>query len=187
METTVGHTWLEIVRDDITRLDVYAIVVATGADLAAEGASVGAPKRTLGRVVDDTPATDEPIVNAVPGTEHATKARWVVLAAVTGQDLTTNAAHIAAATRRSLEVAETLGAHSVALPALGAEAGGFPLYACADIILATVGAYLVAHPRSRIGRVMLCASDAAAGAAFGHAMAGRWRSEAATKRRPRQP
>jgi O-acetyl-ADP-ribose deacetylase (regulator of RNase III) len=184
VETTVGHTRLEIVSGDITRLDVDAIVVATGADFASEAAPAGALKRGPGRVVDDNPATNGPTVAAVPGAERATKARWVILAAVTGQDLTTNAAEVAAATSHSLEVAEALGAHSVALPALGAEAGGLSLYACADIILTTVDAYLAAHRRSRIGRVMLCAFDAAAGAAFGHAMAGRWRSEAATKRRP---
>jgi O-acetyl-ADP-ribose deacetylase (regulator of RNase III) len=183
METTVGHTWLEIVRGDITRLDVDAIVVPTGADVASEAVPAGALKRTLGRTFDDSPATHEPIVHAVPGAERATQARWVILAAVTSQDRTTNAADLAAATTRSLEVAEALGAHSVALPALGAEAGGFPLYACADIILTAVDAYLVAHPRSRIGRVMFCASDAAVGAAFGHAMTGLWRSDVGRQRR----
>jgi O-acetyl-ADP-ribose deacetylase (regulator of RNase III) len=182
MQTTVGRTRLEIVSGDINRLDVDAIVVA--ADFASKVAPAGTGVRIPGRVVDDNPATNGVIVSAVPGTERAARARWVILAAISSQDLTTNAAEVAAATTRSLEVAETLGAHSVALPALGAGPGGFSPYACAAIILTTVDAYLVAHPRSRIGRVVFSASDAAAEAAFGHAMAGRWRSEAATKRRP---
>ena len=185
METTVGHTWLEIVSGDIARLDVDAIVAATDVDRAMEDAPAGTVKAARDRAVEgSTEAHGPPAVgDAVSTTQSGTRARWVILAAVTDHDLAGNASYIAEATTRSLEVAETLGARSVAFPALGAEAGGYPLYACAHIILANVDAYLVAHPRSRIGRVVFCAADAATGAAFGHAMAGPWRSEVGRQRR----
>jgi O-acetyl-ADP-ribose deacetylase (regulator of RNase III) len=184
VETKVGRTWLEIVSGDIARLDVDAIVAATTVDRPMETAPAGAVKRAGDRAVEDSGGAHGPtaIGDAVPATQSGPKARWVILAAVTGHDLTSNATCIAAATTRSLEVVETLGARSVAFPALGAEAGGFPLYACADIILANVRDYLVEHPRSRIRRVVFCASDAADRAAFGHAMAGLWRSEGRTNK-----
>ncbi len=179
METKVGRTWLEIVSGDIARLDVDAIVAATDVDLALEDAPAGAVKSTRDRAINDGGGVRRPtaIGDVGPATGSDVRARWVILAAVTGHDLTSNATCIAAATTRSLEVAETLGARSIAFPVLGAEASGFPLYACADIILANVRDYLVKHPSSGIRRAVFCASDAAVKAAFGHAMAGVWRPE----------
>ena len=179
METKVGRTWLEIVSGDIARLDVDAIVAATDVDLALEDSPTGAVKTTRDRAIKDGGGArgHMAIGDVAPATGSDVRARWVILAAVTGHHVTSNATCIAAATTRSLEVAETLGARSVAFPALGAEASGFPLYACADIILANVRDYLVEHPSSRVRRVVFCASAAADRAAFGHAMAGLWRSE----------
>ena len=59
-------------------------------------------------------------------------ARWVIHAAVMGQDLRTDADIIARATYNALQTAERLGARSLALPAFGTGVGGFPLYACAE-------------------------------------------------------
>ena len=178
METKLGRTWVEILSCDIARLDVDAIVAATDVDLSLEAVPTGTTKRAGGKVVKEDAAAHGPtaIGDAVAIAGSGLKARWEILAAVTGQDLISNAASVAAATTRSLEVAETLGARSVAFPPIGAKGGGLPLYACTDVILANVRAYLIEHPRSRIGRVVFCASDAAARAAFGHAMAGLWRS-----------
>ncbi len=186
VETKLGRTWLEILSCDIASPDVDAIVAATDVDFSLEAVPAGATERGGGKVVKEDAGAHGPatIGDAVPMAGSGPKARWVILAAVRGQDLASNAASVAAATTRSLEVAETLGARSVAFPPLGAEGGGLPLYACTDVILANVRAYLIEHPRSRIGRVVFCASDAAAKAAFSHAMAGLWRSEAGTDKRP---
>ena len=53
-----------------------------------------------------------------------------------GQDLRTSAEAIRRATRRTLEVADGLGARSLALPAFGTGVGGFPLDECARIMVA---------------------------------------------------
>ena len=53
-----------------------------------------------------------------------------------GQDLSTDADKVARTTKRVLEVADELGARSVALPAFGTGVGGFPLEECAAIMVA---------------------------------------------------
>ncbi|MGH3042565.1 MAG: macro domain-containing protein, partial [Gaiellaceae bacterium] len=68
-------------------------------------------------------------------------ARHVIHGAVMGQDLRTDADKIAQTTRRVLEVADEVGARSLALPAFGTGVGGFPLEECAAIMVAQARAY----------------------------------------------
>ena len=52
-----------------------------------------------------------------------------------GQDLRTDADLVRRTTRACLELAEELGARSIALPAFGTGVGGFPLGRCASIMI----------------------------------------------------
>jgi O-acetyl-ADP-ribose deacetylase len=65
----------------------------------------------------------------------------VIHGAVMGQDLRTDADKIARTTRRVLEVADEVGARSLALPAFGTGVGGFPLEDAASIMVAAVRSY----------------------------------------------
>ena len=73
------------------------------------------------------------------------KARHVIHGAVMGQDLTTNADLVRRTTRRCLEVAEDLGARSLALPAFGTGVGGLPVDECARVMVAEARSF---EPRS---------------------------------------
>jgi len=174
METKIERTWVELVRGDITQMDVDAIVTATTDQLWMETGVSGAIKRVGGQVIEDEARAQAPIElgDAVPTTGGELKARWVVHAAVTGENSSTDAATIAKATRRSLEVAEMLGARTVALPPFVSGAGGFPLYSCTTIMMAALRDYFRAHPRSGIKRVFLTCFDATTEAAFANALAG---------------
>jgi O-acetyl-ADP-ribose deacetylase (regulator of RNase III) len=174
MQTKIGGTWLEIVAGDITQLEIDAIVNAANDHLWMGGGVAGAIKRVGGQVIEDEARAQGPIAlgDAVSTTGGALKARWVIHAAVMSQDLKTSATIIGDATKRSLEVAEMLGARSVALPAFGTGVGGFPLYACADIMVAKAREHLVEHPRSGLRRVAFSAFDEVAKAAFTNALAG---------------
>jgi O-acetyl-ADP-ribose deacetylase (regulator of RNase III) len=68
-------------------------------------------------------------------------ARWVIHGAVMGQDLQTDAELVARTTRRVLEVADELGASSVALPAFGTGVGGLRLAAIARTMVAETRAF----------------------------------------------
>jgi O-acetyl-ADP-ribose deacetylase (regulator of RNase III) len=65
----------------------------------------------------------------------ALSAKYVIHAAVMGQDLTTDRSKISRATRNSLIRAGELGIASVALPALGTGVGGFPVDVAADAMI----------------------------------------------------
>jgi O-acetyl-ADP-ribose deacetylase (regulator of RNase III) len=90
----------------------------------------------------------------------------VIHAAVMGQDLVTSADAIRRATRRTLEVADELGAESVALPAFGTGVGGFPLDECAGIMVAEARAF----EGQSLRRVVFAVYGEAAAAAFKSAL-----------------
>ncbi len=65
-------------------------------------------------------------------------ARFVLHAAVMGQDLQTSAEFIERAMRSALQAAEQLKLTSIAFPALGTGVGGFPVDDCAWIMVDAV-------------------------------------------------
>jgi O-acetyl-ADP-ribose deacetylase (regulator of RNase III) len=63
--------------------------------------------------------------------------------------------------RRSLEEAVKAGAHSVAFPAISTGAYGYPKDEAAKIAVATIGAFLDAHPRIEEVRLVCFSEDSA--------------------------
>ncbi|HOT24362.1 MAG TPA: macro domain-containing protein [Thermoleophilia bacterium] len=175
MKTSIGKTYLESVPGDITQLPVDAVVNAAATDLRMEAGVAGAIKRAFGEGVEREALAVAPIA---PGEAVATTAaghptvKWVIHTAVMGPDVKPDAATIAKATRSALEVADRCHARSVALPALGAGVGGFPLYQCASVMLAETVRYLKDHPKTGLRRIVFSTYSDAAKAAFKNAMAG---------------
>ena len=174
MNTTVGKTLLEVVVGDIATLDVDAIANSANNALWMGSGVAGAIKRAGGQLIEDEAMRQGPIEvgDAVATTGGDLKAKWVIHAAVMGQDLQTDANVIAQATSRTLEVADRLQVNSLALPAFGAGVGGFPIYAGTSIIVGQVRAYLEAHPRTSLRKVIFCAYDQVAETAFKNALVG---------------
>ena len=155
---------LEVVEGDITALAVDAIANAANDRLWMGAGVAGAIKRAGGEEIEREAVAKGPIAvgDAVATGAGRLQARWVIHAAVMGQDLRTSAQAIAAATRRTLEVADDLGAESLALPAFGTGVGGFPLDECAQLMVGEVQAY---EPRS-LCRVVFAVYGAEAETAF---------------------
>src|SRR5437588_4811198 len=120
---------LEVIESDIASLEVDAIANAANDRLWMGAGVAGAIKRAGGEEIEREAVAKGPIAigDAVATGAGRLPARHVIHAAVMGQDLVTNAVAIRRATRRTLEVAEELGAASAALPAFGTGVGGFPL------------------------------------------------------------
>ena len=174
MKTSVGKTKLEIASGDITELEVDAIANAANNELWMGSGVAGAIKRAGGEAIETEAMLQGPIEvgAAVVTTGHDLKARWVVHAAVMGQDLKTDANTIAKATYSALDCAERAHARSLAMPAFGTGVGGFPLYQCASIMTAETVRYLKDHPGTGLRHVMFSVYNDAARAAFQHALAG---------------
>ena len=134
---------IEAVRGDITREHVDAIVNAANQSLAGGGGVDGAIHRAAG--ADDLHAACAALGGCPTGEAKATPgfglaARWIIHAVGPryrdGQH--GEPALLAACYRRSLEVAEELGAKSVAFPAISTGIYGYPQEEAATIAVDTI-------------------------------------------------
>jgi O-acetyl-ADP-ribose deacetylase (regulator of RNase III) len=153
---------VEIVRGDITRLPVDAIVNAANAALQPGGGVCGAIHAAAGpglarecAALGGCPTGDARLTGG-----HGLPARWVVHAVGPvwrgggeGEDEA-----LASAYRRAIDVAAGAGARSVAFPAISTGIYGFPLERGARIALAESRAGLARH--AGIERIVLCCFSA---------------------------
>jgi O-acetyl-ADP-ribose deacetylase (regulator of RNase III) len=82
-------------------------------------------------------------------------ARYVIHAAVMGQDLETSAALIDRATRNALALADTHHIASIAFPAFGTGVGGFDLRECARIMIGAIRAHATPSTSLTLVRLVL--------------------------------
>jgi O-acetyl-ADP-ribose deacetylase len=128
---------LEVVEGNIATLEVDAIANAANDRLWMGAGVAGAIKGAGGEEIEREAVAKGPIEigDAVATGAGSLPAKHVIHGAVMGQDLRTDAELVRKTTRRTLEMAEELGARSVALPAFGTGVGGFPLKECAAIMV----------------------------------------------------
>lgn len=155
---------VEVVDGDITQLDVDTIANAANDHLWMGAGVAGAIKRAGGDEIEREAVAKGPIPvgSAVATSGGRLTARHVIHGAVMGQDLRTSTELIARTTRSCLEVADELGARSVALPAFGTGVGGIPVGDCAAAMLGVIRGY---EPRT-LERVVLAVYGRDAEAAF---------------------
>ena len=132
---------LQVVEGDITELDVDAVANAANNELWMGAGVAGAIKRAGGTEIEQEAVAQAPIAVGQAIATGNLRAKHVVHAAVMGQDLQTSAELISQATRRTLEVADELGSHSLAMPAFGTGVGGFPIGQCAELMVTEARAF----------------------------------------------
>ena len=139
----LGNVTVTLAQGDICAREVEAVVNAANNHLWMGGGVAGAIKRRGGQEIEREALAKGPIPvgDAVATGAGALTARYVIHAAVMGQDLRTDAALIRKATRAALRAADELGVQSIAFPALGTGVGGFPLEECARVMLEAVQAF----------------------------------------------
>jgi len=155
------------VQGDIAQQEADAIVNAANNHLWMGAGVAGAIKRAGGREIETEAVAKGPIPigeAAVTGAGRL-KARYVIHAAVMGQDLRTDADKIRRSTQATLRRADELGLKSIAFPALGTGVGGFSLDECARVMLDAVEAHAAAGTTS-LERVIFVLYDALAYEAF---------------------
>ncbi|TMD61418.1 MAG: macro domain-containing protein [Chloroflexi bacterium] len=137
-------TTIRLLRADIAKLDVDAVVNAANDRLWMGSGVAGALKRAGGEEIEREALAQAPIPigEAVVTTAGRLPARHVIHAAAMGQDLTTDETKIARATENALRRADELRLRSIAFPALGTGVGGFPLGDCARIMIDAVRRHL---------------------------------------------
>lgn len=158
--TPPGAPVVEAVRGDITIEPVDAVVNAANARLAPGGGVCGAIFRAAGAA--ELEAACRAVGGCPPGEARATEgfalpARWIIHAVGpvwrggrTGEDEV-----LASCYRRSLEVADGLGARSIAFPAISTGIYGFPPDRAAAVAVESVTGW-----RGGVRLVRLVAFDA---------------------------
>jgi O-acetyl-ADP-ribose deacetylase (regulator of RNase III) len=159
---------LEVIEGDITDLDVDAVANAANNGLWMGAGVAGAIKRVGGEEIEREAMALAPIGvgDAVATGAGRLPAAHVIHAAVMGQDLQTTADAVSRATRRTLEVADDLGARSLAMPAFGTGVGGFPLERCAELMVTATRSYQA----DNLERVVFAVFGHEAEEAFKHAV-----------------
>jgi O-acetyl-ADP-ribose deacetylase len=155
---------LEVHDGDIAALEVDAIANAANDRLWMGSGVAGAIKRAGGEEIEREAMQQGPIEvgEAVATSGGRLPARWVIHGAVMGQDLRTNGELVRRTTESCLRLADEVGAESLALPAFGTGVGGFPVDACATIMVEAARAH---EPRS-LQRVVFAVFGADARMAF---------------------
>jgi O-acetyl-ADP-ribose deacetylase (regulator of RNase III) len=158
---------IRLVQGDIAQQEADAIVNAANNRLWMGAGVAGAIKRAGGRQIEEEAVAKGPIPigEAVATGGGRLKARYVIHAAVMGQDLCTDADKIRRATQATLRRADELGLKSIAFPALGTGVGGFPLDECARIMLDAVEGHAAAGTTS-LEQVLFVLYDASSYQAF---------------------
>jgi len=128
---------IELREGDIASEEVDAVVNAANTDLVLGSGVAGAIARAGGPSIQEECAAHGPIERgdvALTGAGDL-PARFVIHAAAMTQAGEADEESIRSCVERSLALASQRGLESVALPAIGAGAGGVPLQRCAEVSL----------------------------------------------------
>ncbi|TDJ61531.1 MAG: macro domain-containing protein [Nitrospina sp.] len=159
MKLRVNNSEIELVQGDITESDTDAIVNAANSQLVL-GAGVAGAIRTKGgpAIQEECNAIGHcPVGGAVITSGGNLKARHVIHAVGPRQGEGNEEEKLKNATLSSLKVAEENNLKSITFPAISTGVYGFPLDACARIMLTTVKEYLSGP--TKIERVVFALID----------------------------
>jgi len=135
---------IEIVLGDITEYEGDAVVNAANNHFWMGGGVAGAIKRKGGQQIENEAMKQgpRPVGDSIITSAGDLNVKYVIHAAVMGQDLQTDVDKIKKATSSALRLADSSNIKSIAFPALGTGVGGFPIQEAAKIMLSTVKEYL---------------------------------------------
>jgi len=134
---------LEILDGDLAAEPTDAVVNAANNAFWMGSGVAGALKARGGQAIEAEAMAQGPVEpgQCVITSAGRLEARYVIHAAVMGQDLRTSAALIGEATRNTLQLAEARRLRSVSFPAFGTGVGRFRLDECARIMIDAIRAH----------------------------------------------
>ena len=173
----VGGGRIFVVRGDLTRQRVDAVVNAANAHLAHGGGVAAAIVRTGGRVIQeesDQWVRDHGPVGAgeaVVTTGGALQASHVVhVVGPVYRDGADNAGLLGSAVHAALDAAESREFRSIAMPAISAGVFGYPRAEAAGVIASAATSWLAAQERAFLREIRLVGFDSDAAGDFARAL-----------------
>src|SRR5262249_33786170 len=166
---------IEIQQGDISKAQVDAVVNAANNHLWMGAGVAGALKRAGGPEIEREAVGKGPIAigEAVVTSGGTLPAKYVIHAAVMGQDLTTDRSKLSRAARNSLVRGGELGISSIAFPALGTGVGGFPLDLAADAMITECVSFIESGSAPSLKKIVFVLFSSDALAAFEKRLHGR--------------
>lgn len=161
MKTRLNKATIELVKGDITELDTDAIVNAANSQLIL-GAGVAGAIRARGgpSIQEECLAIGHcDVGSAVITGAGNLKARYVIHAVGPRMGEGGESGKLASAVRASLDLAERHGLQSIAFPAISTGVFGYPLEACADVMLRVIIDYTFEDLQS-LRHIVVCLYDA---------------------------
>jgi len=159
MKVRINKSEIELVKGDITDLQVDAIVNAANSSLKLGGGVAGAIRRKGGKIIQEE--CDRigycPVGNAVITSGGNLKAKFVIHAVGPVYGEVNADEKLKNATVNSLKLADMHKLESIAFPAISTGAFGFPKEKCASIMLSTTISYLSGE--TCIKKVIFCLYD----------------------------
>jgi len=141
----INHGSVEIVRGDITDESTEAVVNAANNNFWMGGGVAGAIKRKGGEEIERDAMAQGPaeVGQAIITSAGRLRVKYVIHAAVMGQDLHTDECKIRNSTRSAFLLAEKNKILSLSVPAFGTGVGGFSVFHCAKIMITEAIDFLV--------------------------------------------
>jgi O-acetyl-ADP-ribose deacetylase (regulator of RNase III) len=163
MPHKINNTVIEVIKDDITMLDVEAIVNPANNYLIHGGGLAAAIVRRGGQIIqqESKKIGFVPTGHAVYTTGGHLKAGYVIHA-VGPRYKDGNSGEpekLASAVKTALDIANKKKLKSVALPAISAGIFGYPVGACAEVITKAVTEFISETPETTLEKVVLCLFD----------------------------
>jgi len=147
---------IELYEGDICKVEVEAIVNAANNRFWMGGGVAGAIKRGGGEIIEKEAVKQgpKPVGEVVVTSAGKLPAKYVIHAAVMGQDLKTDKDKIATATYNTLLEANKLKVKSIAFPAFGTGVGGFPFDKCAEVMFSEVKKFIDSTENISLERII---------------------------------
>src|SRR3989338_11702916 len=156
----IGDIEVKIIRGDITRLDVDAIVIPADGQLKMDSGLGEFIRKEGGDEIEEEAVSKGPLQEgkAVSTMAGRLKARYVIHAVTKMADGRTDQDILRSAVFHALQCAKELKARSLALPALGCAEEGFPAVGAAKILTQEI-MKCARDAKSTVREVVFCVYD----------------------------
>lgn len=170
MPHKINKTEIDVIKDDITMLDIEAIVNPANNYLIHGGGLAAAIVRRGGQIIQQ----ESKKIGFVP-TGHAVytsgghlKAAYVIHAVGPRykDGNSGEAEKLSSAVKTALDIADKKKLKSIALPAISSGIFGYPMEPCAEVITKAITEYLSANAETNLEKVVICLFDDEAYTAF---------------------
>ena len=141
ISVTVNNVLIKLVKGDITKLEVDALVNPANSLMIMGGGVAGAIRRAGGKIIEDEARKQAPVSigSAIATTAGALPAKYVIHSPTMERPaMRTTPEKVTKATTAALKLANQLNIKSIAFPGMGTGVGGVNPTVAADVMIKAI-------------------------------------------------